>query len=86
MQVWRTAHAAKQLAVASTMTLRLGAQKIQRVSGDVGRSIWRWNATPDQPAIFARIVAFARGDAEDDGAVRRARCAAARAADGHRRA
>ena len=39
--------------------------EIQRVSGDVGRSIWRWNATPGQPAIFARIVAFARGDAED---------------------
>ena len=84
VQVWRTAHAAKQLAVASTMTLRLDAQKIQRVSGDVGRSIWRWNATPGQPAIFARIVAFARGDAEDDGRVAARAAAAAGAADGHR--
>ncbi len=53
VQVWRTAYPAKQLAVASTMTLRLDAQKIRPVSGDVGRSIWRWNATPDQPAIVA---------------------------------
>ena len=34
VQVWRTAHAAKQLAVASTVTLRLDVQKIQRVSDD----------------------------------------------------
>ncbi len=74
VQIWHTAYAAKQLAVASTMTLRLGAGKIRPVSGDAGRAIWRWNATPDQPAIFARMVVFARGAGEDDGA------AAARAA------
>ena len=79
LQVWRTVQAAKQLAVASTMALRLGERKIRPMSGDATRSIWRWNATPAQPAIFARIVAFARGDAEDDGeaaayaALRRAR-------------
>lgn len=67
VQIWCTAYAAKQLAVASSMTVWLGVRKIQPVSGESGRSIWRWNATPDQPAIFARIVAFACGDPEDDG-------------------
>jgi trehalose/maltose hydrolase-like predicted phosphorylase len=74
IQVWRTALAAKQLAVANSMSLQLGAGKVVPVSGDAGRSIWRWNATPDQSAIFVRRIAFARGDAADnaEGAARAA--------------
>jgi trehalose/maltose hydrolase-like predicted phosphorylase len=66
VQVWRTSDAAKQLAVACSMSLGLERQQIRLASQAAGHSIWRWNATPEQPAIFARIVAFARGDAEDD--------------------
>src|SRR5215212_8543128 len=79
LQIWRAAHEPKQLAIASSMALWLGDQRIRPASGDGGRQVWSWHATPDQPAIFVRIVTFARGDVEDDvratayAALRRAR-------------
>jgi trehalose/maltose hydrolase-like predicted phosphorylase len=79
LQIWRAAHEPKHLAVASSMALWLGDQRIRAASGDDGRQVWSWHATPDQPAMFARIVTFAHGAAADDvratayAALRRAR-------------
>src|SRR6266540_6670402 len=69
LTIWRTAHAAKHLAVASGMALRLDERAIRPADGADGRHSWHWNAAPEQPAIFTRIVAFAHTDAEGDGAV-----------------
>jgi trehalose/maltose hydrolase-like predicted phosphorylase len=81
LTIWRTTHTAKYLAVASGMALRLDQRAIRPAVDADGRDRWHWNAAPDQPAIFARIVAFARGDGEDDrGAAVRAELHAARRA------
>ncbi|HEX9373913.1 MAG TPA: glycosyl hydrolase family 65 protein, partial [Roseiflexaceae bacterium] len=69
LTIWRTAHAAQHLAVASGMALRLDERAIRPADGADGRHSWHWNAAPEQPAIFTRIVAFAQTDAEGDGAV-----------------
>jgi trehalose/maltose hydrolase-like predicted phosphorylase len=66
LTIWRTAHAAKHLAVASAMALRLDQRAIRPAVDADGCHCWHWNAAPHQPAIFTRIVAFARGDGEDD--------------------
>jgi len=69
LTIWRTAHGAKHLAVASAMALRLNQRAIRPSVDADGRHRWHWNAAPEQPAIFTRLVAFARSDAEDDGAI-----------------
>ncbi len=81
LTIWRSAQAAKHLAVASAMALRLDQRASRPSVGADGRHTWHWNAAPEQPAIFTRIVAFARADSEGDGAdaVRAALHAARRA-------
>jgi trehalose/maltose hydrolase-like predicted phosphorylase len=66
LMVWRATRSARQLAVASTAALQLDRRTLRPAIGDGLRRSWSWRAIPDQAAIFSRIVAFARGDAEDD--------------------
>lgn len=80
--VWRTAHGSHHLAVAAHVSLRVGDAEPEAVR-DGDRIGWRWGwvATPDEPAVFSRIVAFARdGTAERGEAAARAAITRARAA------
>ncbi len=68
VQIWRPGDGPKHVAVASSMTLWHGDQPLRQTRGSDGRAVWRWDAEPGQVATFARVVAFAHGAQEDDGA------------------
>jgi trehalose/maltose hydrolase-like predicted phosphorylase len=62
-----TTRAGHSLAVASTTGLQVGPEW-EPVAGQVEDGARRWSCVvgPDQPAVFSRIVAVVRGDAELD--------------------
>jgi trehalose/maltose hydrolase-like predicted phosphorylase len=64
--VWRTVQSARRLALANTATLCVDGTVLRWDAIAHGARRWCWAAVPDQMAIFARIIAVARGNANDD--------------------
>jgi trehalose/maltose hydrolase-like predicted phosphorylase len=62
LAVWRTAESGKTLAVASAAELQLDGKALQPSALSELRSLWVWQAVPEQSAIFRRFAAFARSD------------------------
>ena len=67
LSLWRTAQTARWLAIAHRATVQVdGTLLDQERNGDRLRLRWRWEARPDRPATFTRLIAAARGDQEAD--------------------
>jgi trehalose/maltose hydrolase-like predicted phosphorylase len=79
LSVWRTAESGKRLAVASAGGLEIDGRAVDPTRQAHLTRVWTWDAVPDQPVTFWRLVSFARGDDPDDSPVRAARRAVARA-------
>lgn len=65
ISLWRTVQIGRWLALAQGVTLRVGGAALPG-EGEGQRRRWGWVALPQRPALFTRIVAFARGEADDD--------------------
>jgi len=81
LTLWRTEHAGRLLAVASTARMQVGNRELPaefaQFNGARGER-WTWIATPDEPATLVKFVSMVPGDTEDCGdvallAMRRAR-------------
>jgi len=66
LAVWRTARMGHRLAVASAGAVHADGTIIRPQVDGYLNGTWNWVATPGKPAIFWRLVAFARGDARND--------------------
>ncbi|HZU06289.1 MAG TPA: glycosyl hydrolase family 65 protein [Chloroflexota bacterium] len=64
--VWRTLHAARQLALAWAPALQRGRRRLRPHAGEGLQRCWHWPAAPGEPARFSRLVAVARGGAGED--------------------
>ena len=73
LSVWRTAHDARQLAVAPVAELAIDGQVVQATTAAGARTRWTWTAVPGQPAYCVRTVAVAAdGLTADSGILARA--------------
>ena len=64
--VWRTARLGHRLAVASAGAIQVDGTIVRPQADDYLKRTWSWVATPGKPAIFWRLVAFARSEPRSD--------------------
>ena len=79
LATWRTALSAKTVAVAVSAGLRLDGAELPAQRPDALDRRWSWMSEPGRTATLQRIVAFARGEAQDESAAARAQAALDRA-------
>jgi trehalose/maltose hydrolase-like predicted phosphorylase len=71
--LWRTALSGKTVAVAHDARVRRDHTEIAPAAVEPLRRRWSWRLVPGEPAVFSRLVAFARGAVETaDGTAARA--------------
>jgi trehalose/maltose hydrolase-like predicted phosphorylase len=77
--VWRTSTAGRHLAIASAAELRLDGYTLEPIGQSRFTRVWTWDAVPDQPVTFWRLVSFAREDVSEQAPAEQARARLARA-------
>lgn len=65
LTIWRTAHAARWLAVANSATVRLGRRVLRSKTNGGGAQRWNWLARPARSASLARVIGVARGESAE---------------------
>ncbi len=79
LALWRTALSGKTLAVAHSGAVRRDHEELTPTVVEPLRRVWSWRLTPGEPAVFTRLVAFARGElATAEATAAQARAALAR--------
>lgn len=79
--VWRTSTAGHRLSIGSAAELRLDGHAVEPARQTRFTRVWSWDAIPDQPVTFWRLVSFARGGISDPAPAERARASLARAVE-----
>ena len=83
LALWRTALSEKTVAVAHDARVRHGETELAPVLVEPLRRRWSWRLSPGEPAVFTRLVAFARGELADaEASVSRAQAALERRSGG----
>lgn len=67
LAVWRTKHSGKRLAIAAASSFQVDGSEVEPTMPTPNPlvSSWHWKTYPGQIIRFVRLVAVARGDAED---------------------
>ena len=77
--VWRTSTSGKSMAIASTAELRLDGLPLAPAREPRLARVWTWDAVPDQPVTFWRLVSFAHDGVSEQAPAEQARSRLARA-------
>ena len=65
--VWRTRYSGKRVAMAAASSLQIDGSELAPTMPGPFIWSWHWKTRPGQIVCLARLVAVARGDAQDDG-------------------